>query len=971
MSIGDLLTYSDSIYEVIEINQNSNLVRLKRTSGVATPGIYTVFNYYQDPFRSKIVNVRFGVHEYNIIYIKGIAEASNLLGDTWSTPVKFASDELILNGTTGQSQVEFINYYNNYIVDWGANMIAEAKEHKIHAWHGKTPNAPVLIAEDFRVVQINTQINAAIDTTDVKNTAAEIESTKSQINSLKSTIAAQKTDLQSAADLYTYNSIQQQISTNTTDLNNLQVTYTSLVDSFQTIVKENSAVLTDPKYHIRGFFPIPALKYYDEAETVAEQIIGFDICYRYIKEDSTSTQLNTFTYTDSDGVNKITGTFTDWNIVQGPMREKIYDDNLQRYVWRSENIADGTETNINQIDIAISNGEKVEFKVRSISEAGYPENPLKSEWSNSVIIEFPPTLSTSNEIADLIKMINDDALQITINNILDSIGITVHLNDVVANTNSVTGEYYKHLAKSIAYEEKKIENGITTVNSISLQDKFDEFNADLKETKRVNQEQTERLDEYERIQREEHAAFDSSLDTIFYVVDTNIKRIDRELAGKVQIDEYTLIKKNLVLNASIPDNETQVVLKSNEEKRSAGNHLAMRVMEKSLSDQENQFCGVEVAEVYVYPNGKLSDVKVALYSESVRHSNEIETLQKRTDRLDTSMYGVEKTIPTLTKDVSFIALESNFNTLRDEFDEIFVDDDMYVKGFIYLNNKKVKLATGPGEGALYVFQGQTETVLGDVHAKNVFIYPTGVDSGESIDMTTMSDNLNETMTDVTNIEKMLNEIQEQYIDPVISFKETYYTLTSNEIHADSVVSTPSLRILDKDSNTYASFVYVDNAVHTKYFVDANSDYSEIYTKDLIIREPGSEDLISSPSFRLSDYIVENKKDINDMKNDIISLQVALGLDLTDNGELIKLDGMVINTQEDAEVSITSNIATESDGFTSTDIVELLVSHRVNAPDFYIPGIGSLLDKINSLEARIKALEDAAAESEEDEDSSTN
>lgn len=150
------------------------------------------------------------------------------------------------------------------------------------------------------------------------------------------------------------------------------------------------------------------------------------------------------------------------------MREKVYDENLGRYIWRSENVADGTETNINQIDIAINKGEKVEFMVRAISEAGYPENPLKSAWSNTVIIEFPPTLSTTNEIADLITMVNDDALQITINNTLDSIGVSVHLDDTVANTNSVVGTYYKHLSKNIAYEEKKIENGITTINTINL-----------------------------------------------------------------------------------------------------------------------------------------------------------------------------------------------------------------------------------------------------------------------------------------------------------------------------------------------------------------------------------------------------------------------------------------------------------------------------------------------------------------------
>lgn len=50
----------------------------------------------------------------------------------------------------------FLNFYNNNIVDWGANMIAEAKQRSIKAYYGTIPNAPTLIADDLRVVQINT-----------------------------------------------------------------------------------------------------------------------------------------------------------------------------------------------------------------------------------------------------------------------------------------------------------------------------------------------------------------------------------------------------------------------------------------------------------------------------------------------------------------------------------------------------------------------------------------------------------------------------------------------------------------------------------------------------------------------------------------------------------------------------------------------------------------------------------------------
>lgn len=910
---------------MIAINQTSNLVRLKRTSGVATPGIYTVFNYYQDPFRSKIVNVRFGAHEYNIVYIKGIAEASNLLSDQWSTPVKFSTDDLILNGSEGQSQIEFINYYHNYIVDWGANMIAEAKEHKISAWYGKTPNAPVINGDDFRVVQINTQINAAIDTTDVKNTAAEIESTKSQITSLKNTIAAQKTDLQSAADLYTYNSIQQQIATNTTDLNNLQVTYTTLVDNFQTIVKENAAVLTDPKFHIRGFFPIPALKYYDEAETVAEQIIGFDICYRYIKEDSTATQLNTFTYTDGDGISKVTGTFTDWVIVSGPMREKVYDENMQRYVWRSENIADGTETNINQVDIPISKGEKVEIKVRSISEAGYPENPLKSPWSNSVIIEFPPTLSVSNEIADLIKMVNDDALQITINNILDSVGISVHLNDVVANTNSVTGEYYKHLAKSIAYEEKKIENGITTVNSISIQDKLDEFIRLLKNEVSTNEKQQVQLDELDRIQKLDHESFNSSLNKIFHDVSVNVERIDRELSGKVAIAEQTEIKKNLVLNASSDTVETHVVLKSNEWKNAEGNPLSMSVMTRNVDDQGGSYCGVEVSEVYVYPDGRTSETPVPLYENMMSNRNSINRLNSSLSKTDEKVNKLENIVPTLTLNSSFVILEDDFTALKNRVDEVLIEDNIHAKGAVYINNNKVKLTTTQGEGALQVFIGQSDTNFGDIHSKNVMLFPEGKESGESISMVKVYDDLNDTMDQLKEVELQVTTIQEKYIDPVISYKGNIYNVTANKITGDEL-STPSLKIINEDNIGYMTLKFPGDGVLDVNYVDTvgKSTLATMRAEDFKYTIDGSSGSLSE----IHDLTL-------DIERRVKALQIALGVQ----------DGTVnefVDFMKEAE-----NIST-----TVTSLQSTVSSLQTQ--------ITSLSGKISTLEGSIKGLGDRVA-----------
>lgn len=47
------------------------------------------------------------------------------------------------------------------------------------------------------------------------------------------------------------------------------------------------------------------------------------------------------------------------------------------------------ETDVNTTRIPISPNEVVMVRVRSISEAGFPNNPVKSEWSDPIYVEFP------------------------------------------------------------------------------------------------------------------------------------------------------------------------------------------------------------------------------------------------------------------------------------------------------------------------------------------------------------------------------------------------------------------------------------------------------------------------------------------------------------------------------------------------------------------------------------------------------
>ena len=152
------------------------------------------------------------------------------------------------------------------------------------------------------------------------------------------------------------------------------------------------------------------------------------------------------------------------------MLDKVWNSANQRFEWSSNNISDGTSININQIDLPITKGAKLEFRVRSISEAGYPYAPLKSDWSNSVIIDFPSNLMSSSDISNLIKDINDDNVSNTVKSEIQSQGLTEHIDDAQANVNSVNNTYFKHQAKNISYEYKGTDGKIET---ISLQEALD------------------------------------------------------------------------------------------------------------------------------------------------------------------------------------------------------------------------------------------------------------------------------------------------------------------------------------------------------------------------------------------------------------------------------------------------------------------------------------------------------------------
>ena len=133
------------------------------------------------------------------------------------------------------------------------------------------------------------------------------------------------------------------------------------------------------------------------------------------------------------------------------------------YVWKDNNVSDGNEININQIDIPIRSGEKVQIKVRAISEAGYPSNPLKSEWSNIVTVGFPDNLTANDAVTATIDNAKNDLTSVVLQETMSAAGVYTHLDD--------SDDKYKHQADRIcvSYRDKNAQDQ-TKILTVSLKD---------------------------------------------------------------------------------------------------------------------------------------------------------------------------------------------------------------------------------------------------------------------------------------------------------------------------------------------------------------------------------------------------------------------------------------------------------------------------------------------------------------------
>lgn len=457
LAIGDELILnkqsSTTRYKVHEVNIAASNYRviLERIEGYdpVITGTNTL-KYYSGVQLSKKVKITLGFDEYNVIFLKPINGANNVISSLWSKGSSFYSNDLKLYT---DSNITLSEYYLNTVFDYGT-LLKDLVKKTIPSDVGLVPNVPELNSNNFKVVQINKHLTETEDVKKLKDLHSQKNKSKARVNQLSDAIILKNRELKTKQ----FKSIAER-SQSENELNKLNKqleSETKTLNSITTQITSNNTTnaKVEPKYRLRGFWDIPEAR---QVEGYRDQeIVQFQVQYRY---SSKSGKENT-----TEGYNLVsntskTGYFSNWNPLTTDARKRYYDETTQEWKWQIEDVSDADTPNINQLDIALTAGEKVEVRVKSISEVGWPNAPLESDWSEILAMDFPDELSIVSDNEFILKQASEDELLISFSGSLDAKGYTKHISESFY----VNEKYYAHTDDTIqtSYAD-------STGNSLSL-----------------------------------------------------------------------------------------------------------------------------------------------------------------------------------------------------------------------------------------------------------------------------------------------------------------------------------------------------------------------------------------------------------------------------------------------------------------------------------------------------------------------
>jgi len=432
-------------YQIVSIDSSTSQVELLLLEGSESIKLGTnQLGIYKDVDTNLDIEIKVGFNERQVIFVKPIDPVSKIPAENYSPGIAFYSNELEITDTAGV-KMTLAQYYKNEVSDFGQFIKSLKVDYIPPAAVGIVPSAPAIDTANFKVVQINKHLTDNTTTDKIKQLKADKISTEQTLKKLDESIKQKK----SLINTKKFSSTAEK-DTHKNELNSLISQKDSEAKLFSSVVTEikssaESADLqtVDPKYKVRGFWSIPEPK--KIGNQVSQEVVQFKIRYRYVSTTGKTATVDQIKFVDSTNQTEKTAAFSNWIEVLGPVRKRQMNAE-GKYEWIIESEEDANAVNFNSLDISINPGEVVEFMIKSISEAGFPANPVESEWSEINRIEFPQGEINTDAMGSVIKANEMDALKVQIQQDLEAAGVFTH----VGESFTVGDTTYSHNANTIA-----------------------------------------------------------------------------------------------------------------------------------------------------------------------------------------------------------------------------------------------------------------------------------------------------------------------------------------------------------------------------------------------------------------------------------------------------------------------------------------------------------------------------------------
>jgi hypothetical protein len=459
LSVNDELIINQEVsntrYKIIEVsNTESNFrIRVERVEGLQPipVGIGTL-KIYSPVVYSKRVRISVGYNERDVIFIKPMNADNNLMAKDWSRGTGFYTNDLRLISNDSENGSTMEQFYIDFVYDYGEvlqDFVAKKTPNKLAG----IPNIVTLNTENFKVVQINKHLTDTPDANLIKVKHNYMMSLKNEIRQLQDAIDARNKKQKTTR--FTSKAAENQFSIEIKELDNKKSSKQKLLaTTTQEIIDISRAPTSkvDPKYRLRGFWNVPEAVI--TRGTLPQEIIQFRVQYRYVSKDGKEPVVETFNIRENN--QQKTAAFSNWNEYKTDVRKRTLDKSTGLYTWQIEDIENADTPNINQIDIAINVNEKVEIRVKSISEVGWPESPVESDWSEVLTVQFPDDLNNVlNDNDFILKEASKEELKVSMQTELTARGLDEHLSQ----TTVINNKTFHHTADKIVSGFKD-ENGV-------------------------------------------------------------------------------------------------------------------------------------------------------------------------------------------------------------------------------------------------------------------------------------------------------------------------------------------------------------------------------------------------------------------------------------------------------------------------------------------------------------------------------